>query len=221
MHQPLAGWRGYFLYRKESLKPTWTLRALLLVPLVFVVVTRTFWAAAIADSLVCREQTDRSQVLLIDNLDPDYLVFERATALHRSGIASRIVVPVMAARGSDTPNAISQGTAELMARVARLPTLELLPIEEQEPITLNAARQVRDFLTREQITAVTVVVPGFRSQRSYLAYTEALTPAGIAVRCVPVFGTKTPRNWTETWHGIQEVGLQFLKLQYYRFWVLT
>ena len=65
-----------------------------------------------------------------------------------------------------------------------------------------------------------MVTPGFRSQRSSLVYQAVLAPAGIAVYCVPVFGQKTPANWTETWHGIQEVAEQFLKLQYYRFYVL-
>jgi hypothetical protein len=37
---------------------------------------------------------------------------------------------------------------------------------------------------------------------------------------VPVFGTTTPENWTGTWHGIQDVALQFLKLSYYRMYVL-
>jgi hypothetical protein len=43
---------------------------------------------------------------------------------------------------------------------------------------------------------------------------------GIKVHCVPVFGQKSPANWTKTWHGIQDVTEQFLKLQYYRFYVL-
>jgi hypothetical protein len=47
-----------------------------------------------------------------------------------------------------------------------------------------------------------------------------LGEAGVAVSCVPVFGTTTPENGTRTWHGIQEVALQFLKLHYYRISVL-
>jgi hypothetical protein len=37
---------------------------------------------------------------------------------------------------------------------------------------------------------------------------------------VPVLGEKTAKNWTKTWHGIQDVTEQWLKLQYYRFYVL-
>ena len=29
-----------------------------------------------------------------------------------------------------------------------------------------------------------------------------------------------PDNWTSSWHGIQDVTEQFIKLQYYRFYVL-
>ena len=108
-----------------------------------------------------------------------------------------------------------------MAEVAHLPTKKIIPIVEQEPITLNVAYQLRDFLVRERVTSVTVVAPGFRSRRSLLVYSTVFGPAGITVRCVPVFGLKTPDNWTQTWHGIQEVAEQCLKLQYYRFWVLV
>jgi hypothetical protein len=82
------------------------------------------------------------------------------------------------------------------------------------------ARQLRDRLTREGVRTVTVVSPSLRSRRSAMIYATAFAPA-IAVRCVPVVGFNTPDNWTRRWHGIQEVGLQFLKLQYYRFWVLA
>jgi hypothetical protein len=42
----------------------------------------------------------------------------------------------------------------------------------------------------------------------------------VATHCQPVPGTRTPDNWFETWHGVQDVTLQFLKLQYYRWYVL-
>jgi len=40
------------------------------------------------------------------------------------------------------------------------------------------------------------------------------------VRCDPVFGRATPERWSNTWHGIQSVAEEFVKLQYYRFYVL-
>lgn len=47
-----------------------------------------------------------------------------------------------------------------------------------------------------------------------------MAPAGITVSCIPVFVGAARENWSQTWHGIQEVTEQFLKLQFYRFYVL-
>jgi len=215
------GWYRHFFYRRECVRTTWKFRALLALPLVLLFLTTRLWTTAIGNSLVCEERLDQSEALLLENFDPDYLVFERATALRRSNVAHRILVPVVAdGRARDGVNAISQGAAELMARVAHLPAIELIPIVEREPISLNAARQLLAALQQRNVRSMTVVAPGFRSARSRLVYSSVLAPAGIEVRCSPVFGRKSPRNWTDTWHGIQEVSLQFLKLQYYRFWVL-
>jgi hypothetical protein len=115
---------------------------------------------------------------------------------------------------------MSQCIAESMARVAQLQAPEILPIRMIEPISLNAAYQSRDFLTKENLRSVIVVTDGFRNQRSALVYHAVLDPAGIQVGYIPVFGQKTPKNWTTTWHGIEDVTGQLLKLQYYRFYVL-
>jgi hypothetical protein len=210
--------------RKESFKSTWKLRFLLFGILLFsgilvVSLTRRVWTVKIGQSLVCKEQSPHSDALLLENFDPNYLVFERAAALQKAGIAGRILVPTKAA-DSETPNTVSEGIVEVMARVARLQEVEIIPIREIEPISLNAAKQIRHFLTVQHLKSVIVVSPGFRSRRSSLVYNAVLTPAGVTVGCVPVFGTDSPENWTKTWHGIQDVALQFLKLQYYRFHVL-
>lgn len=219
-----AGWRRHFFYRAETLKTTWKLRLSVVVVAVLVIlmgaITRKFWSVKIAESLICTEQISQSDALLLENFDPDYLVFERAAALRRAAVAGRIVVPVQTVRNSERINPVSKGLAELMARVARIPEIEVIPIEETEPISLNAAYQIRDFLRGEHVKSIVVVTPAYRSLRSLLVYSSVLTPAGITVGCVPAFGTHTPANWTESWHGMQEVMLQFFKLQYYRFWVL-
>ena len=108
----------------------------------------------------------------------------------------------------------------MMSQLARIGEPEIIPIRAIEPINLNAAYQIRDFLTKEHLRSVIVVTPGFRSERSYLVYHMVLAPARIKVYCMPVFGLETPENWTKTWHNIQEVTEQFLKLLYYRFYVL-
>jgi hypothetical protein len=182
--------------------------------------TRRFWTVWVAQDLLCTEHTPRSDAILVENFDPNYLVFERAETLQKAGIAPRIFVPVSTDRGGE-PNAVSLGTAELMARIARISKFEIIPIKEIEPISLNAAYQIRDALKREGVRSVVVVSPGFRSRRSEMVYTATLPPAGIGVGCTTVeFGGTTPENWMETWHGIQGALEQFVKLQYYRFWVL-
>lgn len=214
-----GSWRRHFYYRKEALKTTWKLRlSVLLLGVLVVWMIRVFGTVRIGESLTCIEETAHSDALLLENFDPDYLVFERAAALQSAGVASRILVPTRASRNHEST--VSKGIAEVMAHVARIPNIETIPIGEVEPISFNAANQIRDFLSKEYVKSIVVVAPGFRSRRSLLVYGTLLAPAGITVRCVPVFGTTTPTNWTNTWHGIQDVGLQFLKLQYYRFSVL-
>jgi hypothetical protein len=115
---------------------------------------------------------------------------------------------------------ISQGITELMAKEARIGTWTTIPIREMEPISLNAAVQIRRHLAREHIKSLIVVTPGFRSRRSALVYRAVLGEDGVQVHCNPVFGRTSVERWTDTWHGIQRVSEEFLKLQYYRFYVL-
>jgi hypothetical protein len=217
----MAGWSRHFFFRKEVWKTTWTFRlSVLVVIVVTVLLTRSFFADRIGKSLVCEEHADRSDALLLENFDPEYLTFERAATLKNVGVASKVFVPISASPDPEYPDASSEGVVDAFARVARLSNLTFIPIRQAEPITLNAASDVRDFLVKEHIRSVVFVTPGFRSQRSVLVYEKIFTPAGIKFGCVPVFGIQTPENWTTTWHGTQDVLMQFAKLQYYRFYVL-
>lgn len=194
------------------------------VPVVIVLVgvlTRGLWLPSIASSLVCAEEVVSSDAIVVENFDPDYRLFERAASLQQRGMSARVLVPTAkVSRNSEETNLISREIAELMARVARVRDLEIVPIYEIEPYSLNAAYQVRDFLVRQQVRSVLVLSPAFRSKRSSLVYDAVLGPTGIQVHCVAVFGQHTPANWTSTWHGIQIVTEQFIKLGYYRFYVV-
>jgi hypothetical protein len=213
-------WKSHFIYSKQCVKTTWTLRLTLLVCLLLIVwLSSRFWVLAVGHSLVCDEQIMRADAILIENFDPDYLLFERAQALYNAGLASKVFVPTDA--GADgNESQVSAGIVEVMSRVAWLEKRETIPVRGIEPISLNAAYQILAVLKRQQVRSVLVVTPGFRSQRSALVYKAVLGRAGIAVSCVPVFGTKTPATWATTWHGVQEVAEQFVKLQYYRWYVL-
>ena len=216
-----ASWLRHFLYRKESLRTTWKLRLLVVfLAVLLIFVTRGFWSTKIGEGLVCKQEITPSDALLIENFDPAYSVFERAAALQRTGVAPRVFVHVKASPEPGIPDEVSKGFAEVMARIAHLQKLELIPIEEIEPISMNAAKQIRDFLTAQHVKSIVVVSPDFRSRRSALVYKKVMTPVDISVGCVPVFARMTPENWIESTHGIQEVGLQFVKFQYYRFYVL-
>lgn len=172
-----------------------------------------------AKSLTCTEQIQAVDAILVDNFDRNYLLFERAAALYNAGHSQTVLVPTLDARDADGPT-VEQGIVDVMVGIAHLQRTVSIPVQEEEPISLNVAYQIRDYLTREHIRSVMIVTTGLRSRRARLVYDAVLGPAGVAVSCVPVFGTITPETWTKTWHGIQEVGLQFAKLQYYRFYVL-
>jgi hypothetical protein len=217
----MRDWRRHLLHTRPCVKTTWKLRlGMLLVLILAVTLTQQFWIVQIGHSLVCAQEVAPSDVILIENFDPNYVVFERAAALERAGLAPRTLVPVQASRDPGVPNPIFKGIAEVMARQARLTTWEAVPIQEIEPISLNAAGQVRRRLEEEHVRSLILVTSAVRSRRSSLIYRAVLDDTDMQFRCDPVVGATRPEAWTATWHGVQEVVLEFLKLQYYRFYVL-
>ena len=183
--------------------------------------TRGYWIPATARSLTCSEDTRASDLILVDNSEQDYLAFEKAANLRKAGIAAKVAVPVQAdPRNPDMPHAMFADFTRVMARVAWLGDFDMIPVPEREPITLNVAYRVREYVTRGQVRSVTISVPAFRSRRTMLIYNTVMLGAGVTLRCAPVFGRTTAANWTSSWHGIEDVVEQFLKLQYYRFAVL-
>jgi hypothetical protein len=182
--------------------------------------TRGWWTVAVAQSLVCRQNVAASDAILVENFDLNYLVFERASRLRQQGLAARVIVPVPMDRDTGEPNAVALGTTEVIATIARLGPMDVVPTREIEPISLNQAEDLLHFVQREHIRSVIVVSPLFRSRRSALVYDAILGRAGVIVRCVPADETRDVRTWTTTWHGLQDVGEQWIKLQYYRFYVL-
>jgi hypothetical protein len=181
-------------------------------------VSSDHWFVAIGRALICDESANGGTIV-IDNLNYEYWSFRESADLQRRGLASTVLVTAIANQEGEVATAAMEVT-NAFARVARLSQWEIIPIREKEPISLNAAYQVRDFLLRRHITSVTLVSPALRSRRSDLIYRSVLGERGVATSCVPVPGTTTPDNWTRTWHGIQDVSLQFLKLQYYRLWMM-
>jgi len=215
-------WTRHLVYRAERTKTTWKVRIGSVVLVVFVLwLTSGWWTQAVARGLVCDASLAPSDAILVENFDPDYLLFERATELRRTGVAARVLVLIGGAGPStQEPSEVDLGTVQVMATIARTGAIEIVPFRAVEPITLNAARDVQRFFEREHIRSVTVVTPLFRSRRSALISAATLGRAGIAVRCDPVQGLIGVNTWTRSWDGIQNVVEQWLKLQYYRLYVL-
>ena len=214
-------WVRHFVYRAEQTRTTWPFRVGVLAALVLGVwLTSGWWTVSLGRSLVCDASVAPSDAILIENFDPDYLLFQRARQLRRAGAASRVLVPIRTDRGTAAFNDVALGIAEVMARISRIGPVEFIPTLEAEPYALNAARDVLRYARREEIHSVIVVTPLFRSRRSSLVYAEILTRAGVEVRCQPVQGSRGVDSWTKSWHGLQEVAEQWLKLQYYRLYVL-
>jgi hypothetical protein len=58
--------------------------------------TRGPWSRWIGQSLTRMEEVHPSDVILVENFDPNYLLFERAVALQDVGLSARILVPTQA-----------------------------------------------------------------------------------------------------------------------------
>lgn len=203
-------------------RPPWKLRLFLaLLVMAVPVATRGWWVSALGWSLVSDANIERPDIIIIENLDSNYLLFEKARNLKRDGISARVIVPVAAPDNDPVkPGLVAQGIADVMIRVARLDGVEIFPVRQIEPITLNLARQVGDYLRGSEVRTALILTSGFKSRRVHLIFSNVLGKAGIETYCLPVWGNHRPDNWAETWHGIQEVLLQHAKLAYYRLWVL-
>lgn len=209
------------VYRTERTRTTWAFRlALLTIVVVALWMTRGWWTVAVASSLICEPGSGPSDAILVDNFDTEYLVFERARDLRRAGLAPRVLVPITAGPRPSEPNDVELGFAQVMAKVARLGSFDVVPTRDVEPVALNVARDVLRYVERERIDSVILVAPLFRSRRSSLVYGQVLAQAGVTVYCEPARGVHDEHTWTRTWHGIQGVLLQWFKLQYYRLYVM-
>jgi hypothetical protein len=220
MHQGV-GWTRHLVYRAEVTRTTWKLRiGFVVFVLLLLRLTSGWWTVAIARSLVCDASVAPSDAILVETFDLNFSLFERAADLRHAGLAGRVLVPLQAESTTQEPKAITVAVMELMAARSGLGPIELVPVREVEPITLNATRDVQHFLEREHIRSIIVVTSLLRSRRSALVYAATLGRAGIEVRYQPVGGPGDLTDWSRSWHGIQNVLQQWFKLQYYRVYVL-
>ena len=235
------------LVEKSVVRTSWPVRlAVLAALLVFLALTGRFWLLAVSHSLVHRSELRPADAIIVENLETEYLLYERASRLQREGLAPRVIIPILAPPEDlvHPEGSVLVGLAGVMIRVSRLRDPELVTLRELEPISLNAARQLLEYVRtngaeggekgegalppkdpahddpRPPVRSVLVVTSGFRSERTYEIYRSVFGSAGIEVQVDPVFALRNPDNWLHSTHGFQEVGLQFGKLWYYRLFVL-
>jgi hypothetical protein len=169
--------------------------------------------------LVCETELLPADLIIVDNLETDYLAIERAGELRNGGFARRVLIPVQLSRNGKYPNLVSRRFAEVMCEVAGIESPEIVAVKHEEPYSLNVAKQVVERLRSQSLSSVIVVSPAFRSERTFRIYQEIFAASGTNLYCVPSRQGRNPNNWWKSTHGVQEVVLEFLKLQYYRFWV--
>jgi hypothetical protein len=224
MKDRITPMKGIFFRRKEVTKTTlWfklTVLAVLAAAAAAAFALRAAWLPSLAELAVHQDALLPSDAIVIENYDPDYLSFETAAGLLEKGFAPRVFVPATSFRDPSRPGNVSKGIVDLMCRLARIPSPEIIPVRHDEPITLGVAVQIAAVLKREGIRSVIVVAPKFRSRRTYLTYSAVLEDSGIQLRCFPARAVRDTSNWWTTGHGIQEVTLELLKLGWYRFHVL-
>lgn len=221
----LSGWRSwqrYIVYQSTRYRTTWRFRLLALtLVIILCMATRGWWIPAVGWGLVANVQTEKPDLILIDNLDTNFQLFEKASYLQKRGVGKRVLVPVAVFSGDiQTPATWGREIAETLIRLAHLDSVELLPVGVAEPITRNVAYEVGSYLKRTEVSRVLILTSGFKSKRIHLIFKKALSEVGIETYCLPVWGSQRPETWANTWHGIQEVLLQYAKLVYYRLWVL-
>jgi hypothetical protein len=216
-----SGWTRHFVYRREHTTTTWKLRVgIVAFASVALWLTSGWWTVGIAKSLTCDASRAPSDAILVENFESTYLAYERAAQLRREGLASRVLVQRLIDPDTREPDEVAIGRLHVMATAARIGEIDIIPTRQVEPVMLNAVRDMQHFLERERIRSLIVIMPLLRSRRSELIYEATLGRAGISVRCEPVQGSVGVNNWTRSWHGIQDVVEQWLKLQYYRLYVL-
>src|SRR5215470_2832399 len=183
-------------------------------------VTRQTWLRFIADSLICHASEAPSDAILVDLVEQNHLLFERAHQLQAKGLASTVLVPIFTSEGGAAANSVALGFVDVMCRVAQVSDCTPFPASASEPFSLNLARHAAEELRERRIHSVLMVTAGFRSRRAATVYSEVLRPFGITVHCQPVFGRRTPDNWFDSTHGIEDVVLQTAKLLYYQLHVM-
>lgn len=185
-----------------------------------VYLARGAWLPTVAASLVCDPGEAHGDAILVDFVEHNYSLFQRAQQLQSADATRLLLVPVLTTDDDEATSRVATGVADVMCRVAQATPCTSFPVRVIEPISLNLAHRAAEELGKRGVRSVLLVTSAFRSRRSAAIFGKVMEPRGIKVHCQPVYGQRTPENWYRTWHGVQDVVLQAVKLAYYRLAVL-
>jgi uncharacterized SAM-binding protein YcdF (DUF218 family) len=169
----------------------------------------------LAESLVCSADESPSDVILIDHVSENYAFFERARALQQRGLAQPVLVPVLSGDAYIVPYPVARKFVDVMCQSAEISDCRAFEARVHEPISLNLARRAAEEIQSLGSHSVLLVTEGFRSRRSLRVYSSVLRSRGITVHCQPVFTARTPTNWFDSSHGVEQVVLELIKEWYY------
>lgn len=228
----MSGWQrllAFSVHRTTVWKTTWRFRLLLLVVLLVVSVScGPFWLTQAGATLVERDSIEHADAILVDvTVAPSLSAMREASRLSQAGYAPRVLftryvqtdrlerVGLQVPRDYDAVINLYAADAGLS-----LATVDTIPIEVIDPVTLNTARQVAVFCQARAIRSLILVEPLFHSRRSALTYAHFLAPLGIHSISQPVESGLLVTNWWRTKDGWLSVIEESVKLAYYRVFVL-
>jgi hypothetical protein len=174
------------------------------------------WLPALAETLLCEQHTGVADAVVIDNVQPNYLLFERAQRIQADGLARLVLLPIPAVLQDGTPSDVYVGFMEVMCRIARVAECTPFTAPGYEPISLTVAEGVARESQLRGVRSILLVSSKLRSRRTEAIFKQVLDRRGVRVLCQPVAGTYSTRDWFKTTHGVQDFVLQFGKLWYYR-----
>jgi uncharacterized SAM-binding protein YcdF (DUF218 family) len=215
--------------RKTVWKTTWRFRLLLVVLLLIVTAASgRFVLTTAGAALVQRDALQPADAILVDvTISPSLSAMRQAAQLEHGGYAPKVLftryVPTdrLERAGLQVPRDFD-AVIRVYAEDAGLPlaTVETIPIEVQDPVTLNTARQVAAYCQARGIRSLILVEALFHSRRSALTYARFLTPLGIRLMSQPIESGLQVSNWWRTKDGWLSVVEESVKLAYYRAFVL-
>ena len=155
--------------------------------------------------------------------NPSFAVLRHAEELRRAGLAPRVALtryvagPRLARAGVVLPPVFDRILAAY-TDAAGLPdsALATIPIEVDDPVTWNTARQVVDYCAAAGVRRLIVVGQPFHSRRSSWSYRHFADARGIDVRMSPAWSGMTAGNWWQTKDGVLLVGQEAAKAVGYR-----